>query len=343
MIPRTLDAVEIPGWKEALSTAISSPKALSERLDIPLTAICSDANQDFKLFAPEPYLQRIEKGNCDDPLLKQILPHHAEMISPPGYSNDPLAEEHYNTVPGLIHKYKNRALLVSGASCAINCRYCFRRHFPYDENRLSKEQWLNALDYIRQHTELNEVILSGGDPLITNDKQLQWLTKHISDISHIKRLRIHTRLPVVIPQRIDHSLLKWLSDLPLQKVMVLHINHPNEIDHAVKSAIYNIKKTGTLILNQSVMLAGVNDCAKTLSALSEKLFDAGALPYYIHKLDKIKGAAHFDIPAEKIQKIYSDLQADLPGYLVPKLVVEIPHKASKTLFTYNSPTTHLPS
>ena len=164
MIPRTLDAVEIPDWKEHLSAAISSPEALSERLNIPLTAISNDANQDFKLFVPEPYLQRIEKGNCDDPLLKQILPQHAEMISPPDYSHDPLAEDTFNTVPGLIHKYKNRVLLVSGASCAINCRYCFRRHFPYAENRLSKEQWINALDYIRQHTELNEVILSGGDP-----------------------------------------------------------------------------------------------------------------------------------------------------------------------------------
>jgi L-lysine 2,3-aminomutase len=337
MIPRTLDAVEIPDWKELLSTAISSPEALSERLDIPFTAISNDANQDFKLFAPEPYLQRIEKGNCDDPLLKQILPQHAEMISPPDYSNDPLAEDTFNTVPGLIHKYKNRVLLVSGASCAINCRYCFRRHFPYAENRLSKEQWLNALDYIRQHTELNEVILSGGDPLISNDKQLQWLTSHISEIPHIKRLRIHTRLPVVIPQRIDPSLLKWLADVPLQKVMVLHINHPNEIDLAVKQAIQKIKETGTLVLNQSVMLAGINDCAKTLSALSEKLLDAGALPYYIHQLDKIKGAAHFDIPPERMQKIYSDLQAILPGYLVPKLVTEIPHKASKTPFAYPLP------
>jgi len=335
MIPRTLDAVEIPDWKEHLSNAISSPKSLSERLDIPLTAISSDANQDFKLFAPEPYLQRIEKGNCDDPLLKQILPQHAEMISPPDYSSDPLSEESYNTIPGLIHKYKNRVLLVSGASCAINCRYCFRRHFPYAENRLSKEQWLKALSYINQHTELNEVILSGGDPLITNDKQLQWLTTHISEISHIKRLRIHTRLPVVIPQRIDPSLIKWLTDLPLQKVMVLHINHPNEIDASVQKAIQDIKETGTLVLNQSVMLAGINDSTDVLSTLSEELFSAGALPYYIHKLDKIKGAAHFDIPEDRMQNIYADLQAILPGYLVPKLVVEIPHEASKTLFTHN--------
>jgi len=337
MIPRTLDAVETPDWKELLSTAISSPKVLSERLDIPFTSISNDASQDFKLFVPEPYLQRIEKGNCNDPLLKQVLPQHVEMTSPPNYSKDPLAEDAFNTVPGLIHKYKNRVLLVSGASCAINCRYCFRRHFPYAENRLSKEQWLNALDYIRQHTEINEVILSGGDPLITNDKQLQWLTGHISEIPHIKRLRIHTRLPVVIPQRIDRSLLKWLSEVPLQKVMVLHINHPNEIDHAVKQAIHHIKETGTLVLNQSVMLAGINDCAETLSELSEKLFDAGALPYYIHQLDKIKGAAHFDISPENMQKIYTDLQAILPGYLLPKLVTEIPHKASKTPFTYYPP------
>lgn len=330
MIPRTLDAVEVPSWKEILSNAISSPKILSEYLNIPLSSISDPANEDFKLFVPEPYLQRIEKENVDDPLLKQILPAHQETLSSQGYSKDPLSEESYNAIPGLIHKYKSRVLLVSGATCAINCRYCFRRHFPYSENRLSKEQWSQSIDYIYQHPELNEVILSGGDPLVNNDKQLQWLTSKLCDIPHIKRLRIHTRLPVVIPQRVDDSLLRWLSALPLQKVMVLHINHPNELDNEVREAIQKIKATGTLILNQSVLLAGINDNAEILSRLSESLFDAGAMPYYLHRLDKIEGAAHFDLPQARIKEIYTHLLAMLPGYLVPKLVAEIPHRASKT-------------
>lgn len=330
MIPRTLDAVEVPSWKEILSNAISSPKILSEYLNIPLPSISDQANEDFKLFAPEPYLQRIEKENINDPLLKQILPAHQETLAQQGYSKDPLSEESYNAVPGLIHKYKSRVLLVSGASCAINCRYCFRRHFPYSENRLSKEQWLQSIDYILQHPELNEVILSGGDPLVNNDKQLKWLTSKLCDIPHIKRLRIHTRLPVVIPQRVDAALLSWLSALPLQKIMVLHINHPNEIDSSVKQAIQNIKATGTLVLNQSVMLASVNDDAEILSRLSEDLFDIGVLPYYLHRLDKIEGAGHFDLSQARIKEIYTDLLARLPGYLVPKLVAEIPHRSSKT-------------
>ena len=248
MIPRTLDAVEVPSWKELLSNAISSPKALSERLNIPFSDISDQANSDFKLFVPEPYLQRIEKGNVNDPLLKQVLPAHQETLSPQGYSEDPLSEEAYNSIPGLIHKYKSRVLLVSGASCAINCRYCFRRHFPYAENRLSKQQWSESIEYIGNHPELNEVILSGGDPLVSNTKQLQWLTAQIDSISHIKRLRIHTRLPVVIPQRVDHDLLNWLSCTPLQKVMVLHINHPNEIDDEVRHAINKIKPTITVMV-----------------------------------------------------------------------------------------------
>lgn len=333
---QTLNTVEIPDWKEVLSNAISSPVELANRLKIPLSAISNEANRDFKLLVPEPYLQRIETGNCDDPLLKQILPQYSEMIPTAGFSSDPLEEDTFNPVPGLIHKYQNRVLLVSSTTCAINCRYCFRRHFPYSENRLSKEQWLKALDYIRQHTALNEVILSGGDPLVINDKQLNWLTGKLTDITHIKRLRIHTRLPVVIPQRVDHSFLSWLIALPLQKVVVLHINHPNEIDTAVELAIRNIKQAGALVLNQSVMLAGVNDNAEILAKLSEKLFVAGALPYYLHQLDKVKGAAHFDIPPARVKEIYVELLASLPGYLVPKLVTEDPHQLSKTpvgLFT----------
>ncbi|MFD2231489.1 EF-P beta-lysylation protein EpmB [Alkalimarinus sediminis] len=330
MIPRTLDAVEVPSWKEILSNAITSPQLLSEHLNIPISSISEQANRDFKLFVPEPYLQRIEKENVNDPLLKQVLPTHQEALSPAGYSKDPLAEESYNALPGLIHKYKSRVLLVSGSTCAINCRYCFRRHFPYAENRQSKEQWSTSITYIQQHPELNEVILSGGDPLVSNDKQLQWLTNQLCNIPHIKRLRIHTRLPVVIPQRVDSALLDWLSALPLQKIMVLHINHPNEIDESVRQAVKRIKATDTLVLNQSVLLAEVNDNADTLSSLSEALFDMGALPYYLHRLDKIEGAAHFDLPHARIKEIYAEMLATLPGYLIPKLVAEIPHRASKT-------------
>jgi EF-P beta-lysylation protein EpmB len=230
-----------------------------------------------------------------------------------------------------VHKYANRLLLIVSPHCAINCRYCFRRHFPYQENRQNKQQWQQALDYIKLHQEINEVIFSGGDPLAANDNFLGWLTGQIADIPHIKRLRIHTRLPVVIPTRIDQAFLDWATGTRLKPIVVLHINHRNEIDTAVQQMIQRLLSQGLLVMNQTVLLKTINNSAQTLVELSEALYDAGVLPYYLHLLDPVAGASHFDISAHQAHQIYSQLQARLPGFLVPKLVREVAGEKSKTL------------
>ena len=262
------------------------------------------------------------KGDTDDPLLKQVLPQSAEMLSTPGFNADPLGEAASNPIPGVVHKYHGRALLIISPACAVHCRYCFRRHFPYEDNTLGKGEWQTALDYLASDPSISEVIYSGGDPLAANDNFLLWITEQIAAIPHIKRLRIHTRLPLVIPSRINPSCLHWLTTTRLKVVMVWHINHPNEIDHAVKQAAAQLKRRGIELLNQSVLLKEVNDNAATLALLSEQLFDAGIMPYYIHRLDKVAGAAHFDISDDKIQQLQQDLLRLLPGYLVPRFVCE---------------------
>jgi EF-P beta-lysylation protein EpmB len=222
-------------------------------------------------------------------------------------------------------------LLIVSPACAINCRYCFRRHFPYQENRQSKEQWQQALAYISSHKDINEVIFSGGDPLAANDHFLGWLAEQIAAIPHIKRLRIHSRLPVVIPSRINQSFLRWATSSRLTPIMVLHINHSNELDDEVADAIKSLLDAGIKVFNQTVLLKGINDSAITLNALSERLFDCGVSPYYLHLLDPVQGASHFDIDPEQAGKIYRELQATLPGFLLPKLVREIPGELSKTI------------
>lgn len=321
-----------PSWQHLLRTAISDPELLCQRLaltpedaeSIHLTC------RGFPLRVPEPYLQRIEVGNPQDPLLLQVLPQAAELQEYPDYTSDPLAEACSNPAPGLIHKYGSRVLLISTNLCAIHCRYCFRREFPYADNRNSRSDWLQALDYLRQHTELNEVILSGGDPLSLPDRQLAWLTDQISAIPHIQRLRIHTRLPIVIPQRITAELVQWLTGSRLQPVVVLHCNHPNEIDAAVSRAIFTLRSARVTVLNQSVLLAGVNDNIAALAELSERLFAAGCLPYYLHALDKVRGSQHFALPDHRAIQIHRELQARLPGFLVPRLVRENAGQPSKS-------------
>lgn len=264
----------------------------------------------------------MRKGDISDPLLRQVLPLGAEMLSAPGFSHDPLGEEESNPIPGVVHKYHGRALLIISPACAIHCRYCFRRHFPYEDNTLGKGEWQAALDYLANDESISEVIYSGGDPLAANDNFLLWMSEQIAVIPHIKRLRIHTRLPLVIPSRINHSCLHWLTATRLKVVMVWHINHPNEIDTSVRQAAQTLKNKGVDLLNQSVLLKEVNDSTETLVALSEQLFEAGILPYYIHRLDKVAGAAHFDVSEEKTLQLQQELLALLPGYLVPRFVCE---------------------
>ena len=320
-------------WKAELSNCISSIDQLLQLLGLNSKDLNASqlASQGFSIKVPQHYAQLMEYGNPEDPLLKQVLPIEAELKPDPSFNTDPVNESEYNPVSGIVHKYRNRVLMIISPNCAINCRYCFRRHFPYQENRQSKQQWLQALDYLKTRPEINEVIYSGGDPLAANDNFLGWLTQQIESIKHIKRLRIHTRLPVVIPSRVDSQLLDWLGNTRLKPTMVLHINHANEIDAKLCQAVDQLKSAGITMLNQSVLLKEVNDSSEQLIALSEKLFDAGIMPYYLHMLDPVQGASHFDIPKDRAIEIFSQIQAELPGFLLPKLVQERAGERSKSL------------
>ncbi|AJY51219.1 EF-P beta-lysylation protein EpmB [Halomonas sp. KO116] len=319
-------------WQQQLSHAIRDPQILCDRLGLSHDWLAgAQAGHDlFDVCVPEAYLNRIAYADIDDPLLRQVLPLGEEALTPHGYVVDPLAEADHRPAKGLIHKYAGRVLLIASPNCAINCRYCFRRHFPYSDNSPSRAQWQEALDYLRSETTIHEAILSGGDPLAANDRQLAWLVEQLESIPHLKRLRIHTRLPVVIPDRIDDALLNWLSTTRLQKVVVLHINHANEIDQTVVDACARLKQAGATLLNQSVLLRRVNDSVSALAALSERLFEAGILPYYLHVLDPVQGAAHFDVPDSEARELVAQLRDHLPGFLMPRLVREIPGKGSKT-------------
>lgn len=320
-------------WQQLLSESVTTPEQLLRRLDLDPGQWLAGAERGHRLFpvrVPEPYLNRMARGNPRDPLLRQVLPLAMEDESADGYVSDPLQESDALETTGLIRKYRSRALLMVTGQCAINCRYCFRRHFPYDEHRLSAADRDHVLDTLARDTQLNEVIFSGGDPLAVNDRLLSAWTEAISAIPHIRRLRIHTRLPVVIPQRVCDSLLSWLSKTRLQTVMVLHVNHPAELDNQTRQALGYLRSAGVTLLNQSVILRGVNDSADTLAELSERLFDAGVIPYYLHAFDPVAGAHHFDVSDEQAREIVRTLLATLPGFLVPRLVREIPGKAGKT-------------
>lgn len=321
-------------WQQELAQVIRSPAELFELLELNSAELPASlrACDEFALRVPRPYMARMRKGDPQDPLLRQVLPLGEELLPSVGYSRDPLNEQAANRIPGLVHKYGSRVLLIVSPLCAINCRYCFRRHFPYQDNRPSRAQWQRALDYIRADTRINEVIYSGGDPLATSDRQLRWLTEAIAAISHIKRLRVHTRLPVVIPARIDRDCLAWLTCTRLQTVVVLHINHANEIDEDVIQAVALLRAAGVTVFNQAVLLAGVNDTATALIDLSETLFAAGVLPYYLHLLDPVQGAAHFAVPESIARNLQRAMQASLPGFLVPRMVREQDGEPAKVAF-----------
>jgi L-lysine 2,3-aminomutase len=332
IIPRSEQLIHSISWQSELSGAITD---LANLLTYTGNRVEDIAGLDtgslsFPLRVPRPFADRIIPGDPHDPLLRQVLPLARENQPAPGYISDPLDEATSNITPGIIHKYHGRVLLILTGACAINCRYCFRREFPYAENQNSMAEWRQALDYIRQDDSISEVIFSGGDPLLNSDKKLQQLTRAIADIPHVKRLRIHTRLPVVIPQRVTSELLEWLTETRLQPVMVIHCNHANEIDVAVEKALLRIRNQGITLLNQSVLLKSINDSVATLSHLSERLFEAGVLPYYLHVLDKIQGAAHFDLDESHACELAGKLAANLPGYLTPKLVKENPGEPAKT-------------
>ena len=330
IIPQNPEQLHL-SWQKELASVVTDPKILLSMLDITPEHYQAHfaARKLFPVRVPKPFIQKMKKGDINDPLLKQVMPLSAEYQELDGYFSDPLAE-HDTVAEGLLHKYKNRVLMIVKAGCAINCRYCFRRHFPYADNSPNKQRWQPALDYIQQHPEINEVIFSGGDPLMASDEHLTWLVNAVEQIPHIKRLRIHSRLPVVIPNRVTAELVNLLSRSRLITSMVLHINHANEIDEALINAIKPLLNANIRLFNQSVLLKGINDNAETLSQLSETLFDHGIQPYYLHVLDKVQGAAHFDLDENAAIKIYQELMANVSGYLVPKLVREIAGEANKT-------------
>jgi EF-P beta-lysylation protein EpmB len=331
--PHSISLTELKPWQQQLSEAVSTSEELIRYLELPasLKIEINQAIGSFPLRAPYAYLERIKKGDINDPLLKQILPIGAELIEQPGFTADPLEEQQANPCPGIIHKYPGRVLLMPTSACAINCRYCFRRHFPYQDNTPSKQQWQQSLAYLRQDESIHEVILSGGDPLASSDKHLAWLCEQLSDIKHISELRIHSRLPIVIPDRITDEFLYWTKATRLNVAVVVHCNHPQEIDDKVLICLKKIQKNGLILLNQSVLLRDVNDKLKILSALSKRLIESGCIPYYLHLLDKVQGAQHFDIDESEAIELHRAMTKSMPGYMVPRLVREEAGKTSKTI------------
>ncbi|HLF66229.1 MAG TPA: EF-P beta-lysylation protein EpmB [Gammaproteobacteria bacterium] len=317
-------------WQIALKNVVRDPKVLLERLELNETWLeaAQNAARLFPLRVSESFVSRMNKQDPDDPLLRQVLPLQQEMLEVEGYTADPLFEQSKNPVPGLLHKFKGRVLLTVTSACAVHCRYCFRRDFPYQANNPGKLEWQQAFDYIAQDQSIHEVILSGGDPLSLDDDYLAWFLQQLSAITHVNIIRIHTRFPIMIPERVTPEFIQALTSTRLKPVMVIHCNHPQEIDDAVHAAMQRASRHMTL-LNQSVLLQGVNDDAQTLIQLSEKLFAADVLPYYIHQLDPVRGAMHFNVEDLRAKMLHQEMTARLPGYLVPKLVREVPGLAAK--------------
>ena len=318
-------------WQKELANVVTCPKVLLEMVGLSSQVHENDikARSLFPVRVPLPFIKKIRHGDANDPLLLQVMPRHQEFLTKSGFNKDPLLEQD-NNQPGLLHKYKSRVLVMFKTGCAVNCRYCFRRHFPYQENQLNKRSLIDALSYIKADKNINEVILSGGDPLMAKDDAISWFLDELEQIPQIKRMRIHSRLPVVIPARITEQLCERLAKSPLKIIFVNHINHANEIDSDFKNAMNMLKQANVLLLNQAVILKDVNDTVDAQINLSEALFDANVLPYYLHLLDKVEGASHFDIDEAQAIKIMAELLEALPGFLVPKLVREIGGQKSKT-------------
>ncbi|WP_288383616.1 EF-P beta-lysylation protein EpmB [uncultured Acinetobacter sp.] len=320
-------------WQSQLSDLITDPFELLDQLEICSDALLSGAilaSKSFKLRVPRAFVGKMRKGDPLDPLLLQVLPHHLELEEHPEFVTDPLGEEAANQLPGVLHKYQSRFLLTLTGACAVHCRYCFRRHFPYQENLPKQDDWPQIKTYIEQNPYINEVILSGGDPLTLSNRKLKLWIERLESLQQVKILRIHSRVPVVIPQRLDTELLEILKSTRLRIIMVIHANHAAELDDQTCAYLEKLSQHGITALNQAVLLKGVNDDAQTLIELSQRLFDARVMPYYLHVLDKVKGAQHFDLSGSKIDEIYHDILAGLPGYLVPKLVREIAGEKNKT-------------
>ncbi|MFC3121186.1 EF-P beta-lysylation protein EpmB [Agaribacter flavus] len=318
-------------WQKELADAFTTPESLLDYLGFSSQDYQAhfSARQLFPMRVPRFFADLMQKRQWNDPLLQQVIPRQEEFLDVEGFSADPLLEQNNNTA-AMLQKYKNRVLLIVKTGCAVNCRYCFRRHFPYQQNSVNKAQWLEIFRQIAEDKAVDEVILSGGDPLMAKDKQLAWMIQAIQSIPHVKRLRIHTRLPVVMPSRVTPELTTCLAKTSLQTIVVFHINHANEVSTALSQACQKLKEAGTTLLNQGVFLKNINDNATSIAALNEALFETGILPYYMYLLDKVKGASHFDIEDNKAKAIMREVLTMQSGYLVPKLMREVAGKASKT-------------
>ena len=322
----------VPAWQTALTEAFTRPAELLEFLRLPasLPALRLAEMRDFPLRVPRGFAERMAKGNPRDPLFLQIWPSPREAEPHRDFVVDAVGDLSKLKAGGIIHKYHGRALVIATGACAVNCRYCFRRHFPYGETRASRNHWRAMLAELAADETIEEVILSGGDPLSLTDDKLAELAQGLDEIPHLKRLRLHTRQPIVLPERVNDDLLDWLTATRLKPVVVLHANHANELDKEVALATARLRAAGIPLLNQSVLLAGVNDTLDELKSLSERLFEVGVLPYYLHLLDRVQGSAHFEVDEAVGKALVRELAGHLPGYLVPRLVREIAGKPAKT-------------
>jgi L-lysine 2,3-aminomutase len=330
MITRT-----IPSWHQSLINAFRQPDELAHYLQIDPAIFHSGQglNTKFSMLAPRGFADRMEKGNHKDPLLLQVMPRTEELHTKHGYSCDPVGDADATVAPGVLHKYSSRALLITTGACAIHCRYCFRRNFPYSDSNACSDNLHQALEYLQANRDITEVILSGGDPLILSDAALKSLVLRLEKIGHIQRLRIHSRIPVILPERVTPEIINLLSTSRFQTILVIHSNHANELDESVSQTMRQLKQAGITLLNQSVLLRGINDNPATLYNLSNRLFSIGILPYYLHMLDHALGTTHFELSAKEATSIHLQLQAMLPGYLVPKLVYERAGAKSKLLLS----------
>ena len=319
-------------WRRELAEAFRDPADLGRFLGLhpAIVAEAAASTAGFPFLVPRGFAARMRPGDPLDPLLLQVLPRSAETRAVTGYSADPLAEAAFRTAPGLVHKYDGRALVLVTGGCAVNCRYCFRREFPYGESGATRRGIDLALAAVAADDSLTEVILSGGDPLLADDDDLAAIVGRLDAIPHLRRLRVHSRLPVVLPSRIDDRLVAAFARSRLARVVVIHANHPAEIDEAVAGAVRRLAGMPAVVLNQAVLLRGVNDSPAVLAALSERLVEIGVVPYYLHLLDRVHGAAHFEVSEEQARRLHRFLMETLPGYAVPRLVREIPGERSKT-------------
>lgn len=319
-------------WRYEMANAVIDPAELLQLLKLPLSLLpaAQAAAKHFGLRVPRQFIDLMVPGDLSDPLLRQILPINEELLDIPGFSDDPVGDQIAIKTPGMLIKYPGRALIIASPACAIHCRYCLRRNFPYKDQNLSQQHWQLILENLRQNSEIHEVILSGGDPLTLNDEQLNKLVIELAAIPHLQRLRIHTRLPILIPSRITQQLLDLLHNTRLIIVIVVHVNHPRELAESTQQALKNLCNVVTL-LNQSVLLHRVNDNSEVLIELSASLFETRVLPYYIHLLDRVRGTAHFEVTPSIAKSLIDSMRQRLPGYLVPRLVQEEPGAAAKTL------------